>query len=109
MIYKDYEIFKVQSINFVLSLSFAAPKESNPRKGAPKRQPPPFCSPATRAILAQTKTVRFAPFSGFPSRSARQIIMFLINYYCFLSARIEMNFLLFDKVSKLKIQNNRNR
>jgi len=52
----------------LLSLSFASPKESNQRKRARKRQPPPFFPPATQGHIGATKKGEVRTFSGLPSR-----------------------------------------
>jgi len=47
-------------------ISFAPPKEMNQRKGGRKSQLQPFPAPATLAILALRKGLKFAPFPDCP-------------------------------------------
>jgi hypothetical protein len=44
--------------------SFAPPKEMNQRKGGRKRQPHPFCLPATHGLKGATKKDEVRTFSG---------------------------------------------
>jgi hypothetical protein len=46
----------------MIFISFAPPKEMKQRKGVRKRQPHPFSPPATQALKAPPKRLRFAPF-----------------------------------------------
>jgi hypothetical protein len=48
-------------------ISFAPPKEMNQRKGVRKRQPCPFCPPATQSHNGATKKGEVRTFSGLPA------------------------------------------
>jgi hypothetical protein len=46
----------------MMFISFAPPKEMNQRKGGRKSQLQHFPTPATQALLALRKVLKFAPF-----------------------------------------------
>jgi predicted RNase H-like nuclease len=50
----------------IMFISFAPPKEMNQRKGGRKSQLQHFPAPATLALLALRKVLKFAPFPVCP-------------------------------------------